>query len=421
MRALLFLLCGIAASLACRAQATPDAAPTTPSAASLQGAAAAGGQYLRRSQKVIKRALDVRDESIEETDKRNIDMAAEIARDADAQPAPSVTISPSEAAVPPLGEYLPAKPPENQFKPAAAARAVYIFVSDSMSDRELKDALEVAADNKATVLFRGVAKGQSIDKALVRVSSIARTLTAIPDIQIDPRPYEFFGIQTVPTVVVAQGADFVKVAGSLSVKYASTRFEAGNFGDAGSRGPTKAIVELDLIADMQERLSKIDFKAKARDAQARFWTNVEIKELPLAVDGKVTYFDPTVVNQDEIRDPEGNLIAPAGASFNPLDIVNFSKTIVVFDATSKRQLEFAKRVAAKEIDAHRGVILLTTKVDRERGWEAFTEYNELLFPQRVFLLDALVAGRFGLEAVPSVVRAEGRVFRIEQFADGALQ
>ena len=142
--------------------------------------------------------------------------------------------------------------------------------------------------------------------------------------------------------------------------------------------------------------------------------------LPTTKESKVLYFDPTVVNRDEIRDANGNLIAPAGSTFNPLDIVNFTKTLVVFDATSPKQFAFAKKIADFETAKSRGVILITTSIDREKGFAAITTYNRQMFPHKVFLLDEQLVERFGLTAIPSVVRAQGRIFKIEQTSEDLL-
>jgi len=378
------------------------------------------GEYLRRSQKIIERAVNEGAPEQPQAERENIETAERIAREAQKIPLSPVLPQAAMNRLPFLGTHAADAARPNELGARAPEKGVYLFVSDSMSDAALKDAFEVAAETKATVLFRGVRKGLSINKAFVRAHRIAQALAEYPTIQLDPRPFTHFDVQVVPTVVVSDGTEFVKVAGTLSVDYASRRLEAKQYGDAGSRGTTVEIVELDFLQDMADRIKNIDFEEKKRAALGRFWANMKLLTIPVAQETKVTYFDPTVVNQDEIADPNGNVIAPPGASFNPLDIVNFSKTVVVFDATDAKQMAFARKHAEIESAAGRGVILLTTTIDRERGWAAWAEYNEKTFPNRIFVLDELVSSRFGIAAVPSVIRAQGRVFRIEQIAHSSL-
>lgn len=367
---------------------------------------------------MIKEAFEKGNPDAPSTDQSNIDVAKEIAIKTPGISSPKVAIPGAAASLPTLDGHAPAQ--QNELQAYQVQSGSYIFVSNSMTDKELRDAFEVAADTGSIIFYRGVENGLPIQKAFIRPHQIASTLKVYPEIQLDPRPFKEYDIQTVPTVVVSDGSEFVKVSGTLSVSYAAARLKNNQYGDAGSRGTSRAISEPDLMDDIANRISKIDFNAKKDAAIARFWTNQKFVNLPRTNENKAVYFDPTVVNEDEIRDPNGNLIAPAGASFNPLDIVNFSKSIVIFDATDKKQLEFAKRYSAKKLEENRGTILITTNVNTDDGFKAMAGYNEYVFPNRVFLLDELVASRFGVKVVPSVINAEGRLFRIDQIAYSAL-
>lgn len=407
-------LCLTFVASAAGAQAPSPATPPAPSTVDI----------LRRTEQIIKRSVNEYPNPDAVAERDRIDAAARIAREAGKGqvsvpipgPPPPSSILPRLSGVAPS----PSAPNLLQGAPDSVANrpesGIYLFASDSMTDEVLKSALEVANDTGAIVVFRGVRKGLSISKTFARVYRLAARLDPIPQVNIDPTPFNRFDVASVPAVVVYDGDNFVKVSGSLSVSYAERRFKDGVFGDAGARGPTTSIVEPDLIAEMAERAERVDWESKKQGAIARYWNNVKFHTLPVATKTAVRYFDPTVVNKEAIVSPDGAVIAPAGAVFNPLDIVPFTKTIVAFDATQKAQFELAKRIAEQETAAGRGVILLMTAIDLSRPWEAIAEYNRIVFPNRVFLLDDLVASRFGIVAVPSVIRAEGRQFRIEEVA-----
>ena len=236
------------------------AQPTAPSPA----ASAASGDFLRRSELVLKRAATEADQTIAPSDLRNVELAERIARGVGAVKNQPVASTARAAALPMIGEHAAQTLP-NQLQSKAPSAGVFIFVSDSMSDDELKASFEVANAEGATVFYRGIRKGFTLNKAYARPVALARTLDKLPDLQIDPRPFEHFGVTTVPTVVFSDGSEFVKVSGTLSVDYARRKFHAKEYGDAGSRGTVVDIVEPDFLEEMKDRILKIDFEQKKKD------------------------------------------------------------------------------------------------------------------------------------------------------------
>lgn len=108
---------------------------------------------------------------------------------------------------------------------------LYLFVSLSMPEPALRRLVAQAAQARATVLIRGLSEG-SLRKTAARLQTlIGQQQVAL---QIDPRPFDQFEIQRVPTFVLARtalpsectsnacrnGAAFVRTSGDVSLDYA---------------------------------------------------------------------------------------------------------------------------------------------------------------------------------------------------------
>ena len=60
--------------------------------------------------------------------------------------------------------------------------------------------------------------------------------------------------------------------------------------------------------------------------------------------------------------------------------------------------------------------IIVTRLDKEDGWDSYEEISDLL-DEPVHLLTPDVRDRFELEYVPSVITAEGKIFKVEELAD----
>lgn len=321
--------------------------------------------------------------------------------------------------IPQLGQHRPVDPTRASLIDGPSS---YIFISQSQPDSEIVAALEVAASSGATVFLRGILPGTSLDKGAQRVQKLAKGVDPLPDVRIDPRPFQQFEVELAPTVVVATTVNnFVKVSGTLSVDYAKRRLLDGNTGDAGSRGTTHPIIEPDLIADLQSRIMSIDWEGKKRAAVNRMFHSLGVVSLPKATEPGSFIVDPTVELANDIAMPDGQLIASAGSKFNPLKSFGFSRQIVVFDATDPAQRAFAKRIADDALAGSKIAVLITTEVDRDRGLESYREISAALRPHKLFLLDQAVRQRLDIRRVPSVAVREGDNLRVREYAPEELQ
>jgi conjugal transfer pilus assembly protein TraW len=187
----------------------------------------------------------------------------------------------------------------------------------------------------------------------------------------------------------------------------------GKRGDLGSFGTPLAISEQDMAEVIRARLASADLRGAGERAKTRYWDSLGYTDLPVARADRSRLLDPTFEVTETITTPDGGVVASQGDRVNPLDIYPFPDAIVVLDATDAKQVALVQAILPAYAD--RPVTLISTRFDRDAGWQwLFDTSNRLGLP--VHLLQPDVQSRFAIERVPSVVTAEGRYFKIDEFA-----
>jgi conjugal transfer pilus assembly protein TraW len=187
--------------------------------------------------------------------------------------------------------------------------------------------------------------------------------------------------------------------------------------DIGSFGTTYPIEEKDFEEIAKERVAKIDWEAKKEAALKRYWVNQEEKfvTLPKAGEDRVREFDPSIVVPQDIYDNAGNVLHKAGSKFNPFDRSPFTKELIIYDSTDPAQVEIAKSWVADCRSRNVRFKLITTKIDTKKGWDVFTDVNKN-WKTELYLLNSDIRDRFGVEKVPTRIRAnpDRKVFELEE-------
>ena len=186
---------------------------------------------------------------------------------------------------------------------------------------------------------------------------------------------------------------------------------AGARGDLGVLGPVKAVIEPDLIAELQRRLAALDLETLREQAFERYWQRVSFEDLPVALEHRTRTIDPTITAPREIHTADGTLLVRAGETVNPLERLPFTQRLVVFDASDERQVATAKRLGREA--GERRVTYLATRLERRLGWEGLASVEDTL-DAPVYLLTPDVRARFALERVPAFVEARGKVFLVAE-------
>lgn len=117
------------------------------------------------------------------------------------------------------------------------------------------------------------------------------------------------------------------------------------------------------------------------------------------------YYDPTLVVNQEIKTPDGIVLAKPGDRLNPLDKVSMSSIMVFFDGRDSSQVAKAKSI----VDRSNGLampVLVGGSIDLMKIWK-----QRIYFDQ-----SGVLVRKFGIRQVPALVYQEGPLLRVDEIA-----
>ncbi|MFZ0449014.1 MAG: hypothetical protein WAL98_07200 [Desulfatiglandaceae bacterium] len=176
--------------------------------------------------------------------------------------------------------------------------------------------------------------------------------------------------------------------------------------DLGIFGQTYPIAEQDALKEIKGRVAQVDWsKIFNRKKMVKAVQNYrpDTPFLPRAREDAVKLVDMTYTLAFDIPDGKGGILYPKGYTFNPLDYVNFEKTLVVINGDDPDQVAwFTGSDYAGGFDS---MLVLTGGSYYELG-------KKLERP--VFYANTDIVRRFQLEAVPSIVHQKGRYMEVRE-------
>ena len=155
-------------------------------------------------------------------------------------------------------------------------------------------------------------------------------------------------------------------------------------------GPTSAVIETDLAEELRQRAVSVDVK-QLSSAQARYQP-ANLHALPRATKDATTMVDLTHTLEQDVQDANGQVLYPAGFTFNPLRYVSLSGALVVIDGSDPEQVAWFK---GSPYGANRRALLLLS------GGLAAALRDGLQRPVAYLTQD--IAQRLQVRAAPSVV------------------
>ena len=166
-------------------------------------------------------------------------------------------------------------------------------------------------------------------------------------------------------------------------------------------GPTSAVIETDLGGELRQRAVSVDVE-QLRHAQAHYQP-ANLQALPRATKDTTTMVDLTHTLEQDVQDANGQVLYPAGFTFNPLRYVSLSGALVVIDGSDPEQVAWFK---GSPYGANRRALLLLS------GGLAAALRDELQRP--VAYLTEDLAQRLQLRAVPSVVMEQDQHLTVRE-------
>ena len=184
-----------------------------------------------------------------------------------------------------------------------------------------------------------------------------------------------------------------------------TQAEAGKIVRLEPVGPTSAVIETDLAEALRQRAVSVDVE-RLRSAQARYQP-ANLQALPRATKDATTMVDLTHTLEQDVQDANGQVLYPAGFTFNPLRYVSLTGALVVIDGSDPEQVAWFK---GSPYGSNRRALLLLS------GGLAAALRDELRRP--VAYLTEDIARRLQLRAVPSIVVERDNQLEIREVSLG---
>lgn len=176
--------------------------------------------------------------------------------------------------------------------------------------------------------------------------------------------------------------------------------------DYGVKGHVFEIKEESMLDMIKDRLAKAESSGVLKKMQKQFQEKVKARLLkPKAVGGisrtvepRIFHVDPTYTQSKDIKDAEGNILIPAGATVNPLEELNWGEPLIFIDGEDREQIDWAAKRQGKIVLVNGSVLELSNEISRA-----------VYFDQGGSLTD-----KFGIQHTPAIVGQEGLRLKIEE-------
>lgn len=179
-----------------------------------------------------------------------------------------------------------------------------------------------------------------------------------------------------------------------------------NARELGTVGATYAIAEKDALVEIEQKAKGIDWSKVIKRKPIEEYSGPEDRvSLPRAARDRSIPVDMTYTLQIDVPDGRGGVLYPKGYTFNPLDYISFSKTLVVINGNDQEQVKW---FVASEYKGRVDVMLLLIEGHYGRLGK------KLDVP--LFYADSQIVERLHLAAVPSVVKQEGKEMVVREIA-----
>ncbi len=182
---------------------------------------------------------------------------------------------------------------------------------------------------------------------------------------------------------------------------AATPTLAGTMKNLGIAGAVYSISEPDLLAELRDYVQTPNIEKQLQE-QAHYQPK-DMRKLPKAKEDRTFDVDMTYTLTHDLTDGSGHVLYPRGFKVNPLQYVNFVGGVVVIDGSDPKQVEWFEKspYAPNEL----AILLLSD------GY-ALELTRKLKRP--VYYLTDIIAERFRLAAVPSVVVKKGNDMSVRE-------
>ena len=296
--------------------------------------------------------------------------------------------------------------PQTPLPEKGAQNPIYVFISLSLPEDYLRGLLEMGAGRSD---IRFIVQGWVPPKIGDLQYGLGRLISDPkhpPNIQIDPSIFKRHAIEYVP-VFLQENKDgkFRRLDGEISLDGAVAWLRGQRPMPEDPIGPVHEIEEPNILDELQKRLAKFDWRSEIAKARERAQQKVQGHPLPRATRDAVYWVDISTTITQDIKLPDGRIVAKAGSRINPLDVVALRQRYVFFDPTDPSQIAVVKRWQK----AHNNLKLIASELA-----PLSKETDELIqnLGQMVFPSNRLLVERFQIQSVPALVEQDQGLLKI---------
>lgn len=185
---------------------------------------------------------------------------------------------------------------------------------------------------------------------------------------------------------------------------------AKNFGNIGQVYP---IAEPDLLDFIETRLKQMEQNGELETIKKHMIEQTKKHaERPIPVSGITRTsvyakreFDPSVMISHDILDHDGNVIAKAGTTINPLKTVSLREALVFYDGDDKDQMAWVLKIDKKFNGKDKFILVNGSVPEQSKQFK-----KQIFFDQQGRLTEKLK-----IKHVPALVTQDGLYLKVEEF------
>jgi conjugal transfer pilus assembly protein TraW len=176
--------------------------------------------------------------------------------------------------------------------------------------------------------------------------------------------------------------------------------------DLGVAGKTYPIAERDASEELKERVRSVNWQKmleKSGIERIKRYKPDTAESLPRATEDRVRMVSMNYTLEFDITDGKGNVIYPKGYTFNPLDFMTYTRTIVILKGADRDQVEWFKK--SPYYKKSNVMILITDGNYYDLSGE---------LGQPVYFVHEKIVSRLQLRHVPSVAKQNKRMMEVSE-------
>lgn len=175
--------------------------------------------------------------------------------------------------------------------------------------------------------------------------------------------------------------------------------------DFGIEGHTYEIIEEDILKFIERKLAQVDLKKLNQEMKTKTTEYVNrptpVKGITRATESKITYYDPTYILQEDIKDHEGRLIHKAGKRINPLEYLSLGENLIFIDGDDSEQVDLALTLNA--VGKTKIILVKGSPIELQRKNKIWVYFDQA----------GMITRKLGITEVPAFVDQENLKLRIK--------